>query len=290
VSYVVSVYENLFRPRAATHELSGEQLVDLLTTHQRVCAVRDKRTLPMWSPVLLRPAYRRKINVVHACCLVLDYDDGTTIDDAMTTWSRWYRIMHTSWSHALDHHRYRIVLPLKRDVSPDEYPTLWRWAEQFSGREVDKACKDVSRAWALPALDPEDATRTRLFRADVGLGELLDPDEVIPLAPPPPVKINYKRIDLQDLPDTSHLKEIHLTPESRAELGHAVGGAVRSGCVKMVECPRCRRDSVWWWVDPDILAEAVCNHRKSCGWRGPLVALVEYQRSAGLNIEDALRG
>ena len=194
MSFIVSLYESLFRPRAALHELSGQELVELLTTPQRVFNITDKRTLPMWSPVRLSPSYRRKDNVVCASCLVLDYDDGTTIDVAMATWSRWYRILHTSWSHRPDKHRFRLVLPLQRDVTPEEYPALWRWAEVFADRQVDKACKDISRAWALPATDQSNKQHVGQFEWKVGTGDLLAPDEVIPLAPPPPIKVNYKRV------------------------------------------------------------------------------------------------
>jgi hypothetical protein len=287
MSFIVSLYESLFRPRAALHELSGQELVELLTTPQRVFNITDKRTLPMWSPVRLSPSYRRKDNVVCASCLVLDYDDGTTIDVAMATWSRWYRILHTSWSHRPDKHRFRLVLPLQRDVTPEEYPALWRWAEVFADRQVDKACKDISRAWALPATDQSNKQHVGQFEWKVGTGDLLAPDEVIPLAPPPPIKVNYKRVNLRDLPDSSHLREVHLTPESRAELGHALGGVVSASCVKLVECPRCRREAAWWWLDPDIQILAYCNHRASCGWKGPLISLVEYQRA--IDINDAMK-
>lgn len=289
MSFVVSTFENLFRTSASQHELSGEGLVELLTTPHQAFRVTDKRTLPMWSPVKLWPARRKKAHVVSASCLVLDYDDGTTLGSALETWAPWYRILHTSWSHSEEQHRFRVVLPLRRDVLPPEYPALWRWAEQHADRQVDKACKDISRAWALPAVDIEDPAHEGLFQWRVEGGALLDPSEVIPLAPPPPQKVNYKRVNLRDLPNTSHMREIHLTPESRAELGHALGGVVSEACVKMVDCPRCRRPAAWWWLDPDIQVLAYCNHRKSCGWKGPLVSLVEYQRPAD-DINEALLG
>ena len=62
--------------------------------------------------------------------------------------------------------------------------------------------------------------------------------------------------------------------DARAELGHALGGVVSDDAVRLVECPRCRRDAVWWWLDPTRQLNAYCNHRKSCGWKGPVAALL----------------
>lgn len=290
MTFAVSLYENLYRPQTCSQDFTGEELVELLTAPVEAENVYNKGLLPMWSPVLLSPGYRKKVNVVRASCLVLDYDDGTTIEAALETWGDWYRVLHTSWSHHENHHRFRLVLPLRRDVTPDEYPALWRWAEMHSERQVDKACKDISRAWALPAVDVHDPEHRDRYDWRVEAGALLDPDEVIPSAPPLPKKVNYKRVNLRDLPDASHLKAVHLDPESRAELGHALGGVVLDNVVKYVECPRCRRESVWWWIDPNRLISAYCNHQQSCGWKGPVVALVEYQRADEEDINEALLG
>ena len=82
MSFIVSLYESLFRPRAALHELSGQELVELLTTPQRVFNITDKRTLPMWSPVRLSPSYRRKDNVVCASCRGVRASPTTPMEDS----------------------------------------------------------------------------------------------------------------------------------------------------------------------------------------------------------------
>lgn len=275
MSFWVSLYDDLFHPQADMRQMTGAELVEMLTTPVEAYRVWDKRTMPMWSPVLLNPARRAKRNVVSASCLVLDYDDGTPLDEATQTWDPWYRVLHTSWSHRPDHHKFRVVMPLSRDVTPEEYATLWRWAEWHCDRAIDKACKDISRAWLRPAVDLEDAAHQAKFDAGAVGGPLLDPDEVMPLAPPLPPRPKREPINLASLPDMSHLRGLHLDPASREFLGHELGGVVDEEKVRLVECPRCRRPSVWWWLDPDWIVDAMCTHKQSCGWKGPVAALFE---------------
>ena len=274
MSFWASSYVDLFHPQADMRRLSGEDLLGLLSRPTEVFQVNDKRTLQMWSPVRLNPPRRAKRNVVAASCLVLDYDDGTTVEAAMQTWSPWYRILHTSWQHHPEAHRFRVVLPLLRDVTPDEYVVLWRWAEAHCERTIDKSCKDISRAWLLPSVDVADVGHCRRFRVEVEGGVLLDPAEVMPLAPAPLVSSLPPAIRLAELPDYRGQRGLPLDPDSRKELGHALGGVVNEECVRMVECPRCRRSAVWWWLDPTRQINAYCNHRQSCGWKGPVAALL----------------
>ena len=150
------MFDNLFLTEAHSKQLTFEQLVDLLTQPGEAFRVWDKRKLPQWSPAKFKPPRRKKVNAQDASCLVLDYDDGTTIERAVETWGQWSLILHTSWSHRPEHHKFRVVLPLDQDLRKEEYPTAWRWAEEHCGHTVDRHCKDISRAWVLPACDLED--------------------------------------------------------------------------------------------------------------------------------------
>jgi hypothetical protein len=270
----VSVYDNLYRTSADMQHLDEAALVALLTRPGEAFRVWDKGCLPMWSPVHLDPPSRKKAHVQAASCLVLDYDDGSTIEQAHLTWCQWFHVLHTSWSHKHEGHRFRVVLPFDRDVSPEEYVTIWRWAEAHCERTIDRACKDISRAWALPVTDLEDREHQARFSAEVASGPYLQPDRVLTWAPPAPVKPRRRAMTHEEKLSYRKYRGAHLLPEQRAELGHALGGVVNEECVKMVECPRCRQATVWWWLDPDRQVNAYCNHRKTCGWRGPVAALL----------------
>lgn len=271
----VSLFDNLFLTDAALSRLTLDQLVELLTRPGDAFRVMDKRRLPQWSPTRFDPGKRKKAHAVEASCLVLDYDDGTTIDEALLAWGQWCAIVHTSWSHRPDHHKFRVVLPLDEDVTKDEYPTAWRWAEAHCDHAIDRHCKDISRAWVLPACDLEDPTHQAVFEWRVVDAPLLRLDDIHKWAPPAPPE---RKVDLSNLPKAPSYRgyhELHLDPDARAAFGHALGGVVSDDAVRLVECPRCRREAVWWWLDPTKQVNAYCNHRKSCGWKGPIAALID---------------
>ncbi len=62
-------------------------------------------------------------------------------------------------------------------------------------------------------------------------------------------------------------------PSVRERIGLMAGGTLRSAArpyVDDIACPKCRAREVWFYLDG---GPAVCHHRNSCGWAGPLAAL-----------------
>lgn len=155
-----------------------------------------KRDLRLWSPALYRPGAtkRGRENVTHVSCLVLDYDDGTPIADASVTWSAFFHIVHTTWSHTGGHPKFRLVIPLAFPVPAEDWGKVWSWAEERAHFEIDPAMKSPAATYALPAL-PHRAWPHQAFSRP---GAILDPvDEGIltrrtrlalsPRKPPPGV-------------------------------------------------------------------------------------------------------
>lgn len=238
----------------------------------RVTDTKTKTDLWHWSPVALHAKRRAKANVLSVSCVVLDYDDGTTWESAEFLWSNWVGLMHTTPSHALPGkgERFRVILPLSRDVTPEEYKRVWRWSEAVSSKAIDKACKDPSRAWAMyygkTLFGNNTAQKSTVFDAQ----ELLSVEDILEACPP------EEQPTLVDIPaDLTREDKRAIDPVFRQSLGHKLGGVVNDEAVRLVTCPRCHRESVWWWVSPQRRAEAICNHRQSCGWSGPLAALLE---------------
>ena len=54
------------------------------------------------------------------------------------------------------------------------------------------------------------------------------------------------------------------------DLGARIRGECPQRRAEGVACPGCGRASVWFWIEPDRLKAACCNHLASCGWRGSL--------------------
>jgi putative DNA primase/helicase len=66
-------------------------------------------------------------------------------------------------------------------------------------------------------------------------------------------------------------------PDVRRRIGEQAGGrfvAASRPYVDRIPCPSCGRDEVWLYLDG---GPAVCHHRKSCNWAGPLKRLLEHR-------------
>ncbi len=132
-----------------------------------------KRDLRLWSPALYRPGARKrgKEGVTHVSCLVLDFDDGTSIREATTTWSAWFHLVYTTWSHTPEAPRFRLVLPLAFAVSAEDWAKVWSWAEEHAHFTIDPSMKSPAATYALPAVRSRDWPREAFSRP----GAILDP-------------------------------------------------------------------------------------------------------------------
>lgn len=132
-----------------------------------------KRDLRLWSPALYRPGadHRGAAGVTHVSCLVLDYDDGTSIREASTTWSAWFHLVYTTWSHRPDHPRFRLCMPLATPVAAEDWARVWSWAEAHAHFTIDPSMKSPAATYALPAVPHRDWPREAFSRP----GAILDP-------------------------------------------------------------------------------------------------------------------
>lgn len=133
---------------------------------------------PGWSAAVLEPTVRADENVVGMTAVVLDYDKSTTVEDALVHWREWYGFLHTSRRHTPEAQRFRVILPLARIVTPDEYEIIWAWARELAvtaGQEVDESTKNPSRFWYLPG-----AKAIGHYRAErLGGVVVLDPNPIL---------------------------------------------------------------------------------------------------------------
>lgn len=119
---------------------------------------------PGWSAAQIDPCERNDKNVVRLSALVLDYDEGTSLDAACQTWEGFLGLLHTTRKHTVARPRFRIILPLSRHVTPTEYVSLWKWARDLAsnaGQVVDPSTRNVSRFWYLPGIKEGGLYETR---------------------------------------------------------------------------------------------------------------------------------
>lgn len=129
---------------------------------------------------------RTEATVVSRSILTLDADHarpGLIADVSLEigcagTW-------HTTWSHTPDAPRYRLLLPLSRDVTPEEY---WRLAHVLmveldgpEGEQFDHTCAEAERFMWRPAAPDGDAARGGYVHGTFS-GPLLDVEEWLGIA------------------------------------------------------------------------------------------------------------
>jgi hypothetical protein len=122
---------------------------------------KDERFHPDASP-LISPAVfnagdlRRNANVVcWAGWAALDVDDYTTsFDDALQTFEDYKFICYSSASSTEAHPKFRVVLPLTRNVDREEIRHFWFALSKEFNSLGDEQTKDFSRMYYVPAHYP----------------------------------------------------------------------------------------------------------------------------------------
>lgn len=235
-----------------------------------------KYTSPFFVVGALRDHERRNTAFEFASVVALDVDDGLTTWEAHDRFLDLFHVIYTSWRHTRERHRYRLVIPLARDVNGVEYRLLWQVLARRLGGHVDGQTKDLARALFLPARQPDGRRAGAKAWDEV---PLLDPDAILadtlklvaapPRRPSPPVTVP------PDLARAFAARRLATEPHVRLRAAEHLQATIRETRAERIACPKCGRPSVWFWIDPSVMKTARCNHRNSCGWWGRLEDLLD---------------
>ncbi len=103
-----------------------------------------------WSPGIFNDRKRNILSLASLDLLVLDVDDGASLDDAKEKFSAYKHIIATSKSHQKEKNgkvcdRFRVVLFLTEPITNDkDFKVTWTFAYQ-QWPFIDRACKDSAR-------------------------------------------------------------------------------------------------------------------------------------------------
>lgn len=237
-----------------------------------------KLQLPCWSPATYTAgAVRGATGVEAVTALVLDFDDGTAIEEAMRPWMDWPFILHTTWSHREDKPRFRLVLVLADPVPAAAWPRAWNWAAERAGRKADAKCKDPSRLYLGPAVASERAPWRAVVHDPGGHLLRIDWERLTDDAPPArprngPTRGNAPLAD----PRRRVARELlHHDRNARLRAAQLLDATIVDRRADRIRCPGCGRDSVWFWLEPGSQSTASCKHQESCHWWGHLDDLLD---------------
>lgn len=272
-------YRHARDPRPVLREVDWPMLAVTLRQFREHRGDKESRlrTCPLWSPVHLREGGRRRIaDVLEVTALVLDYDDGLTLTQALAKWDGLERVGHTTWSHSAEAPRCRVILPLAAPIPADGWSDLYKAQVE----EADRQCCDPSRAYFLPAIGAGGPHAARFEP-----GEILDlrPQHAEVLASRErereerEARAIQRRRSWATSPEALELevrRRLRTDPEARRVLAGRLGAQIvtrPSGEVaRRIPCPACSRPSCYYYLDPTRLKRAVCEHENSCAWRGHL--------------------
>jgi hypothetical protein len=140
-----------------------------------------KRALPFWSPTVFHGDHRSRANVEAAYAVGFDVDIAPVPDaeTLRTIFAGQAALFHCSSSSTLAAPRWRLILPVSRPMSGDEYDRVWRAVAALLPFAVGNEAKDPSRGWYWPRVPTEGD-----FVGDVLEGTPLDVDAILASAPP----------------------------------------------------------------------------------------------------------
>lgn len=191
-STYITLFESRNTPKGTRQPIDWSHWFNTLIS--KAPSVYEKKTeIPGWSAATFIDDHRNNKNVELISALVLDIDDSGSLEDAHYAFREYFGFIHTSYSHGSTEKEgkpcpprrcFRIILPLARPVTPDEYQQLWLWAQHHAKQhhiELDPAPKAPGQFWYQPALQPG---HEHLYKAlQLQSTQLLNPDLLLSQAP-----------------------------------------------------------------------------------------------------------
>lgn len=156
----ISFFANTKNPRVLSKDLTWEEITEKL----KVFDIRDDKDGALYAFVRFNPEHRADKNVLAISAIVFDFDKG---NPEPSEWEIGFKgigyFWHTTFSHTQDEPKLRLIIPLSRPVTPDEYYHIFDvlYAHLGNPTELDLSCRSLSRAYFAPSC-PKNRESLRL--------------------------------------------------------------------------------------------------------------------------------
>lgn len=282
-------YRDLERTAVKARGVGADEAGVRRDIEARAVTIRDsirrkvKELLAAWNSVAFKPnSLRIWSNALGVYTVNLDFDDGTSVEEAMAPWQHWPFLLHTTWSHTEDHPKFRIIVPMAEPVPSEGWLRVWHWASQMSGGHIDAKCKDVNRVYFRPAVQSVRSPYRFLIH-DGGEPFLRLDWRSLPSEPA------FPSAQRHDTPRGARARDpapsdavrafarrlLRVDRDARVQAARLLDASTSETRAWGVACPCCGRDSVWFMLDPTRKSTAECNHKETCGWFGGLDVLLD---------------
>jgi hypothetical protein len=137
----------------------------------------DKATVGWYCGAQFEPAYRDSKNFVARHLLTFDYDviEPADLGAIQSSYKGYEFVMYTTWSHTVEKPRVRVVFPLSRPATMDEFCAVTRKvAALFDIEKLARESNVPSQIMFLPAKRPGG-----IFKAKRNSGEWADVDKIL---------------------------------------------------------------------------------------------------------------
>ena len=162
--YPTTLFTSVKEPQGKQIHISYRKFLTELSN----LILNESKDVPLLSPCKLDGEYRSDKNVIGINQLIFDIDHpkSQSFEGIIELLGHYAGAVHTTFSHEKNNPRYRVLLPLTRAVTKDEF-SLLRENFLFCNPEleqiIDQACKDPARAFYLWSSPPERASCAQFF-------------------------------------------------------------------------------------------------------------------------------
>ena len=247
----------------------------------------EKIEIPAWSPATFSSGKLTNDNVESVSCAVFDIDEGLDYESHYN-FKQYKYIAHFSFSHTLQKHKWRLVIPFTKPVPSHLWEGAWLQCKRFffehTGQVMDEKCKDARRFYFLnnkcgggdknvyiASQNPDGDTLSIDFDKCQKYKEQLEYEQRKKIER---MKRRYNAIQslppyMQNPKESLSLK-LATDTHYREQLGIKIGAKNSGGAnPRMIgwTCPSCgRSDATYFYINPlGNRSTAQCGHLNSCG-------------------------
>ncbi len=134
---------------------------------------KEQKNGKTWVPATFRRGgIREDIDVLAMWAAVLDCDDGVNREGIEAKLNGYRYVAHTSYSHSGEKPKWRVTIPFSAPMPPSKAYALFEYFNKIFDGKLDKACKNPSHPYYLPAVPPGGEDNYQVFSCE---GVLFDP-------------------------------------------------------------------------------------------------------------------